>query len=358
MFCNTLKNLDDLTISLQVTKLDAWLSLPTIIDAGAVAGSVDQFNRPLYSYPEIAGYYLSYIAYLLQSGRRETSLTENALKIIRHQQVLWSGPVAPPTRNYSPYALERTDWRNEGMFIFDLAMLWRGITDVAAVMDVNIWDAAELRGYIGDFFSSTALRPVRWFDRRPENAPDRWSTRSGPYQLKVLAALRSAAKFQHDQRTLDQINVVLPAIVNEFNQARFHDHNPHSIAYALEGALLLGRDIGIDFSLAREWVSNVAQAIFSADTSNIDYRRSDAIAQLLRLSCCEPYFDPEIAHGLCELLVSTIQREGSMSFTLPPCGATNKNTWPVLFARQALDFYRRVVTDGQSIGVGEFTCLY
>lgn len=358
MFCNKVVGLENLSISLQVKKMDSWLSQPHVFNDGTISGSLDQFNRSLYSYPEIAGYYLSYIAYLLQSYGYEKTLIDNARKVIQRQQLLWSRPTPPSTREYSPYAAVSVDWRNQGMFIFDLAMLWRGITDIAELTDINLWDAAELRAYIGTFFSNTELTPVRWFDQRPSNAPDRWSTRSGPYQLKVLAALRKAAAYQHDQCVLDQVNVILPTVVNEFNQASFHDHNPHSIAYALEGALLLGDDIGIDYSLGKKWVSHLAKVIFSGDTSNVDYRRSDAIAQLLRLSCCEPYFDPAIAFGLYELLLPTIHSDGGMNFTLAPCSVDYKNTWPVLFARQALDFYQRVVTNGKVIGSGDFACLY
>lgn len=342
----------------QLEKLDEWLAKPEVHKDGAIAGSLDSCDRPLYTYPEIAGYYLSYLAYRLQSGDNPDGLADKAVRVITHQKRLWSNRVPPPTRHYSQYSAVNSDWRNEGLFIFDLAMLWRGVTDVATQTYAVCWDGRELRDYIDTFFSDFCLVPVRWFKHRPENAPDRWSTRPGPYQLKVLAALRRAAVHQQDQPILNKLNTVLPAVIEAFNQARFGDHNPHSISYALEGSLLLGTDFGIDFSLGKRWVSRLAQEFGADNTISVEYRRSDAIAQLLRLSCCDPFFDLEVSKGLYELLVTTMHTDGSLDFTLQPCIENSKNTWPVLFARQALDFYRRVLISGKAVQAREYSCIY
>ncbi len=358
MFPGEVANITIESISQQIENLDAWLTRPEIYNNGAVVGSVDQFGRPLYTYPEIAGYYLSYLAYRRQFDNVADDLAVRAAQIINYQKTLWSRSTLPLTRDYSQYSTLLTDWRNEGVFIFDVAMLWRGVTDVAVMGKDCHWNTNELRSYIDSFFSGTKLDAVRWFNGRPENAPDRWSIRSGPYQLKVLAALRRSAIDRHDQRLLGRLDEVLPALVNDFNRAKFDDHNPHSIAYALEGALLLGADYGIDFSLGKRWVVRLAEAVSASDTVAMDYRRSDAIAQLLRLGCCEPFFDPIVVARLYELLSSTIQLDGSLNFTLSPCEVNYKNTWPVLFARQALGFYLRVMLGGKAIAPREFACLY
>lgn len=349
---------EDNLIFQQLEKLDEWLAKPAVYGDGAIAGSLDSCDRSLYTYPEIAGYYLSYLAYRLQSGDNLHGLADKAGQVVTRQKRLWSDRVPPPTRHYSQYSSVNSDWRNEGLFIFDLAMLWRGVTDVAAQTNAVCWDGRELRDYIDTFFSDSCLAPVRWFKCRPETAPDRWSTRPGPYQLKVLAALRRAAVHQQDHLILNKLNAALPVVIEAFNQARFGDHNPHSVAYALEGSLLLGKDFGIDFSLGKRWVSRLAQEFGSGNPIGVEYRRSDAIAQLLRLSCCDPFFDLEVSRGLYELLVTAMRTDGSLDFTLQPCIENTKNTWPVLFARQALDFYRHVLISGKAVQAREYSCIY
>ncbi|HCS65409.1 MAG TPA: hypothetical protein DIW64_15850 [Cellvibrio sp.] len=156
---------------------------------------------------------------------------------------------------------------------------------------------------------------------------------------------------------LEKIAPVQTALLRDFNQGNFAAHNPHSIAYALEG-MLLGDLNNVNRDLGKTLIENLANTIDNAIDDEIDFRRTDAIAQLLRLSCCEPFFNRSIATRFYHLLFSALNTDGSLQFTLAPCNVTYKNTWPVLFARQALDFYRRVCLTGSAISIKEARCLF
>ena len=101
--------------------LDAWLAGTSVVTgAGAVAGVVDD-DRPRYWYPEIAGYYLSYLATLDCADQR-------AARIVGWLRRWWSAPgSARETRIAAPGRTAGEDWRNRWLFSFDLAMIVRGL---------------------------------------------------------------------------------------------------------------------------------------------------------------------------------------------------------------------------------------
>jgi len=346
-------------INRQIGKLDRWLTSSAVFSDGAIAGSIDESGCALYTYPEISGYYFSYLAYRIHSNGDGEYLVEKARKILGYQQQMWSKSSPPATRLYLNTVLQsQADWRNQGLFVFDIAMLVRGIADISLYIDTTSWPVPTLLNYIDGFCDGYKLNPVRWFAGRPAGAPDRWSTRSGAYQLKVVAALKRAAVTWNSSNLLEKIVPVQAALLHDFNQGNFTAHNPHSIAYALEGVLLLNDRNDVNWYVGKMWIENLASAVGGAAQDDIDFRRTDVIAQLLRLSCCEPFFNASIAHRLCQLLCSALNTDGSLHFTLAPCNATYKNTWPVLFARQALDFYRSVCLTGKSLSIKEMRCLF
>lgn len=342
----------------QIVALDTWLANPAVFSDGAIAGSIDESGRALYTYPEISGYYLSYLAYRFSLDGVDKNLVEKAQKVLGYQQQLWSESSPPATRLYLDTLLQsQVDWRNQGLFIFDVAILARGVADISNYIDTTSWPAQKLLNYIDSFWDGQRLHPVRWFAGRPKEAPDRWSTRTGAYQLKVVAALRRVAIASNSAILLEKIAPVQTALLRDFNQGNFAAHNPHSIAYALEG-MLLGDLNNVNRDLGKTLIENLANTIDNARDDEIDFRRTDAIAQLLRLSCCEPFFNRSIAARLYRLLSSALNADGSLQFTSPPCNLTYKNTWPVLFARQALDFYRRVCLTGDAVSIKEARCLF
>ena len=327
----------------KIVALDTWLTSSEVFLDGAIAGSINDSGCAVYTYPEISGYYLSYLAYRIQSDGESGCLAEKAQKILGFQLEIWSKSSPPATRLYLNTLLQpQDDWRNQGLFIFDIAMLVRGVADISNYIDTTAWPAKKFLNYTDSFCGGQILHPVRWFFGCPKEAPDRWSTRSGAYQLKVVAALKRAAIIWNSSILLEKI---VP-------------HNPHSIAYAVEGVVLLGDSNDVNWDMVKVWIENLANAIDAVGQDDVNFRRTDVIAQLLRLSCCEPFFNGSIADRLSQILCSAINTDGSLHFTLAPCEASYKNTWPVLFARQALDFYRRVCVTGKALSIKEMGCLF
>ena len=345
-------------LNFQINLIDDWLTSPAVFSGGAIAGCIDNAGLALYTYPEISGYYLSYIAYRVNTDGITEQLADKAKKILEYQKKIWSQSTPPATRLYVNADVNgQADWRNQGLFIFDIAMLVRGITDIARFVDSHSWAQQVLSPYIHSFWEFEQLSPVRWFAGRPAAAPDRWSTRVGVYQLKVLAALQRAAVAWSDAVLQENIASVQSELIQGFNKGDFATHNPHSIAYAMEGAMLLGESC-IDWGMADNWLQSFAVTTDANAQRDIDYRRADVIAQLLRLSCCEPFFNASRANRLYCLLNSVLNKDGSFQFSLAPSSVTYKNTWTALFARQALDFYRGICITGKPIRVKVARCLF
>lgn len=345
-------------VTSQINLVDDWLTGSAVFADGAIAGCIDSAGLALYTYPEISGYYLSYLAYRFNADGFTEQLAEKAKKILTYQKLMWSESAPPATRLYlHPGADAQSDWRNQGLFSFDVAMLARGITDISQYVDAGLWSHRLLCHHIDAFWDSDRLTPVRWFAGRPAAAPDRWSTRVGAYQLKVLAALQRAAEVWNDSGLQKRIITVQSELTQRFNEGDFATHNPHSIAYAIEGAVLLGGD-GFDWGVADKWLQSFVHAMDSGAQSDIDYRRADVIAQLLRLSCCEPFFTFSRANKLYCLLISVLNKDGSFQFALGPSGATYKNTWTAMFARQALDYYRDICFTGRPLTIKDALCLF
>ena len=93
--------------------------------AGAVAGWVGPDGRAEYVYPEITGYYLQWLAWIARRRGVHGALIARA-DAAQRWLVAWAATDDdPPTRRYlrcSPH-----DWRNDTVFVFDLAMVLRGL---------------------------------------------------------------------------------------------------------------------------------------------------------------------------------------------------------------------------------------
>ncbi|MER7519447.1 hypothetical protein [Streptomyces sp. NPDC126499] len=163
---------------------------------GAVAGWLDRDGRPEFVYLEITGYYLTTMAWLASGA---ASSPERAAEAHAHgrQALDWitrglaDGGV-PPTRLY--LSSGRSDWRNAGVFTFDLAMAARGVTSFADTdpraerRDAARKTAADLCALVDGICAGAAL--LRSHDTvGGAPLPDRWSTRPGPHHLKAAAAL-------------------------------------------------------------------------------------------------------------------------------------------------------------------------
>lgn len=90
---------------------------------GAVAGVIGAHGDPAYVCPEITGYFLQWLAWRVQAGDDPWPLAARAAAA-QAWLARWAASAAPPAR---VYLVPRADWRNAGLFQFDLAMVLRGI---------------------------------------------------------------------------------------------------------------------------------------------------------------------------------------------------------------------------------------
>jgi len=345
--------------------LDSWLEREAVVaraglQKGAVAGAVSADGKPLYWYSEIAGYYLSYLASrAANSLENQVCLKQLSVLVASYQEKIWSTSVAPLTRAYTPS--HTFDWRNQGLFLFDIAMLLRGLADTHELRGSNSWDGHSVVAHLEHFFTDThKLLPVHWHCSEPRDVPARWSTQSGPYQLKIVAALLIFARRFELTELEEKVLKAGKLLSQEFNENNFAAHNAHSICYALEGALLLKNELPLDLHIGKKWIENLAEAAFSKSTNvQLETNRSDVAAQLLRLCCCEPYANLPLAEKLELLLKSGIDSDGGVTVqTISTAGNPHKNTWTTLFARQALDLYAQVLDSKSELPFHHYRHLF
>lgn len=306
-----------------------------LTSAGAVIGSFDPDGRARYAYPEIAGYYLSWLAWLSASGSAPTQLNQAIAVTTWLQRWIVSGHATRPC------AAEVVDWRNRGLFAFDLAMLLRGLAAAKAQKlladDSDVLSAQVCALLCRMLDNRGELSPVLLLEG---TLPQRWSTQSGAYQAKAGAALLLAAR----TITLPSVLVVaahqlLRRCASESAQV-FHRESPHAALYALEG-LSVGRSLGILDCDVETHVINQLQHWREPLSSWLDPDRSaelevrhDVLAQWLRLAKLHLPEDQLIDRS-DRFLRAAIALNGALPFAREPHdrGAC---TWAAMFCDQAL----------------------
>ncbi|MBI2149084.1 MAG: aldo/keto reductase [Acidobacteria bacterium] len=233
--------------------------------AGAIAGWLNERGEPEFAYPEITGYYLSWLA--LAAGLRP----EADLRPIAAAAVQWLSTVTsadrPPSTRY--YFVDCDDWRNDATFPFDLAMICRGLRAVRRL--VPAYPRRDvLQNLLHHALPAGDVLPV--FINQRRDLPDRWSTRPGPFQLKTAAALLS---FENH-----------PALWNTFYRwsgrvlDAIDDGELHAAFYALEGLVQFG-------VRGKPEALREAAECFDVLIDRIDGVRSDVVAQALRLGASD-----------------------------------------------------------------------
>lgn len=312
--------------------LDAWLAGTSVVTgAGAVAGVVDD-DRPRYWYPEIAGYYLSYLATLDCADQR-------AARIVGWLRRWWSAPgSARETRIAAPGRTAGEDWRNRWLFSFDLAMIVRGLgchPGLSEAVALREEIAAELRERF--VRRDGALAAVDGPPVPPELA--RWSTVEGPAQLKTLAALAAAPTAAFPAAWC---SARARELLERFPPVSWSVLPLHPRCYALEGLLQLD-----DSPAVRTLVRLMVSAAFDRERTHADYRRVDVRAQLLRLLWIVAPDDPRVGPLRAALLGALAQ--GAAAPFSTESRADEYNVWATLFARQAL--HARIVPTFDAVGL-------
>jgi len=295
---------------------------------GALAGWLDANAAPAFLYPEITGYYLSWLASLPAPSEE---IRAAAIETIGWFAQIATGGLPLLTRYYpSP---NEDDWRNRAIFTFDLAMAARGISDARHVSLAD--DGHAPLQYLLDVMTEDcrAGEGLPAYIRARGALPERWSTRPGPYQLKPAAAIlfrvKDAPRELRDAawNTWDRWWPV-PLEVNEPDDL-------HPALYALEGLIEVGRyGVSDALELAESRLADVAEKLPRWPND----LRSDVVAQTLRLCSVFESHQHRIA-GLRQLLAEFMQNDGRVSF--------KRSGWSPLHwsAGSAMFAYSGLVTD-------------
>ncbi|MGW6564854.1 hypothetical protein [Streptomyces sp. NPDC054975] len=319
---------------------------------GAVAGWLDREGRPEFVYLEITGYYLNTMAWLASGA---ASSPDGAAEAVEHGRRAsdWltrtvSERGVPPTRLY--LSGDRSDWRNAGVFMFDLAMAARGVACLGDVARHGAWEslAARLCTLIDSMCAGAAvLRSHGAVAGAP--LPDRWSTQPGPHHLKAAAALlrmpdgvlgTPLARICH--RTCEHWEATL--------REAWPCRELHPLLYGIEG-LLIGASPTEDEAL--EVVESLYTRLMGlqdgdgtlAETTGGGIVRSDVLAQALRIGLLlRARGHLRMDHwagrleGLTRALLRFVRPDGGVLFSADQDIA---NAWCAMFAHQALLLHSR-----------------
>jgi hypothetical protein len=322
--------------------------------AGAVAGVVGASGTVAYVYPEIAGYYLQWLAWRAREGHARDPLGARAAAV-QHWLRVWLADAHPP-RTRIHFASSGDDWRNGAVFCFDLAMVLRGLASSgqAGLVTVDetvvagvVRELERLIGIDGAFESCVA--------NDPETAlPDRWSSRRGPFLAKAAAGIVTAA------RTLPTIpepvvraaEATFDASVTALSRAPHPELHP--LLYAFEGVMALPdhRDfVGTLATVAAQFDELLALASRHGSLPEVRSMHGDAsgparvdvVAQVLRIgSLLDAHLpsrsvDWSTLRHLRGLLEAEVRPSGALPFAMHS-EPTAWNTWAAMFADQALAF--------------------
>ncbi|MET9519202.1 hypothetical protein [Streptomyces sp. NPDC002994] len=319
---------------------------------GAVAGWLDREGQPEFVYLEITGYYLNTMASLTSGAASSPDRAADALEHGR-QALDWitrtlSEQGVPPTRLY--LSAGRSDWRNAGVFTFDLAMAARGVACFGDVARHGAWEkhAAGLCTIIESMCSGAAV--LRSHDAvAGAPLPDRWSTQPGPHHLKAAAALlrmpdgvlRTPLR-RVCHRTCEHWEAML--------QEAWPCRELHPLLYGIEG-LLIGalhtEDEALEVveRLYARLMGLQAVAGTLAETTGGGIVRSDVLAQALRIGLLlrgRGYLQGDHwagrLEGLTRALLGFVRPDGGVLFSGDQDIA---NVWCAMFTHQALLLHSR-----------------
>jgi hypothetical protein len=321
--------------------------------AGAVAGTVTAAGAAAYVYPEIAGYYLQWLAWRAQRHGGLGDLRESAAAVQRWLNVWLAASDPPPTRLYLDGTTD--DWRNRAVFFFDIAMVLRGLGS-AAHAGIVAPDAAVI-GLVTRQLERLVAADGQ-YDACAMNVagdafPARWSTRRGAFLTKAAAGIVTAAT---------QLPGIAPRLVHAAQETfvasiaslEQHPHREaHPLLYAFEGVLALPGHrhfAGALATVARQYDGVLARASadgFLPETLGPDApagpERVDVLAQTLRIGgllvAHRPQQPPDqvTLARLRAALARQVKPVGAVTFARA-ADAAQWNVWAAMFADQALDF--------------------
>ena len=285
------------------------------LELGGVAGRLLLSGDAEFHYGEIAGYWLSWAALYAPNSNLMTT-------VVKWLDRQWSGPYPAATRIGA-----RSDWRNQGVSAFDLAMIVRGLADAAPFVGEAACGrvAVRIASWLDRMVSADG-RLNAWLVLDSEGFPDRWSTRRGPYQIKTSAALLGAPNGWVPNRIVQAAEETIDAWSTRVDEQL----EWHARLYAMEGLAQVRPDQRpkIDFDHAVKYLPEQVG-------SSQGRRRADIQAQALRLLCLDPCASDTIRLQFAEVVLAHVSLHGAVRFW--PDDET-ANVWCAIFAHQALDW--------------------
>ncbi len=251
---------------------------------------MNEHDEPAFAYPEITGYYLSWLASLARL-QPEIDTHPAALAAVEWLQTITSFDHPPATRYYFD---DSDDWRNDATFTFDLAMMCRGLHAVRGMVPERPRKQL-LQKLLRHVLPPGNSLPV-FINARGE-LPDRWSTRPGPFQLKTAAAL---LPFERHPAIWSTFYRWRGRILEEVDSGELH-----AAFYALEGLMqfaISGKPEAI------HEVANCFEALLSNRLEELRFR-----------------------------LETFVSESGAISFRSGGYRPTHFNTWATIFAYQCFN---------------------
>jgi hypothetical protein len=301
-------------------------------------------------YPEIGGYYLQFLAlYGSDFARQAASRVVNWLDE--------AGPAGDPLTLYF-YERAYSDWRNECLFSFDLAMIVRGFDKVEARWPGTVPRSLMTRycDSVRSHFIDAHLRSHRLRSGAGQfEIPDKWSTRVDVHHVKIAAAL---AGVQPNFEPLVSATVAEQGLALE-REGATRMRELHPFLYLIEGWLMLWGQSGDTDCLARAGMAfDILLRELQADDCVLPPlagrrdlpTRSDVLSQTLRAGLILQHTAwltsssswPSARATLLEALTSRMTPQGAMEFDAI---GHHRNVWASLFSWQALSFSAQI-SDG------------
>jgi hypothetical protein len=338
-----------------VTRIEEWLLRSEIqVDQGAqqggIAGWLDGKGRPEFVYLEIAGYYLTAMAWLSSGAASSPDHAEAARRRARRAAgwiaTMLSSHDSPPTRLY--LADQPADWRNDAMFSFDLAMAARGIAATSRKFGTH-----ESRRALAalcarmDRISSGADVMVshQFVTGTVSTIPGRWSTRPGPHHVKAAAAVLQLPPRMVGKSLTGVAQRTCEHWAYSLWTGAWPCQELHPLLYALEGILIqTGARGGHGFRVVDRLFAQLMEVQATdgtlPETISGGIVRSDVLAQALRVGLLlrgrgyltGPAWADRL-DGLADALLGLVLPDGGVLFSRDQ---EISNTWCALFAHQAL----------------------
>lgn len=351
--------------------IQSWLLSPEVQLAdgphrGGVVGWFDENGSAVFVYPEITGYYLTWLAFLARAFGRTDEITRHANEALSWIAGQFTGGKVPLTRTYLTCS-EADDWRNSGCFAFDLAMLARGVAAVRNLVDedARIRLLARLHDRLLPFCTERdSMQPFQPHRSLDSDAAARWSCNPGPYQAKVATAILSTNTVSPIPDRLRFTAAAVYARWREYSRLQSLDGD-HPAFYHLEGLALAGAndlDAGA-WSLARQAYLRIIGMRTPAATltpffnGSASENRSDVLAQALRIGCIlrsrgdlkSATLERKLQH-MADVLGQFVADNGAVLFSNKD-PYRHRNVWSTMFAHQAFCFHE-VVAGGNSLEDG------